>query len=155
MCSHGQYRPERDDLLVAPGDVKLWVSPQRLLVYRVGLIGGNATGVLTVDELRQAAEDATRGVKQLTIDDGATTLPVIDQPVAQQPREQARDRSYDLGGGQVQLRTITAIERTTLIDMSSFRQFLRLGEIGFRLGRATHRLQQLRAILVKVGTAGL
>jgi len=117
VCSHGQYRPERDDLLVAPGDVKLWVSPQRLLVYRVGLIGGNATGVLTVDELRQAAEDATRGVKQLTIDDGATTLPVIDQPVAQQLREQARDRSYDLGGGQVQLRTITAIERTTLIDM--------------------------------------
>jgi two-component sensor histidine kinase len=116
VCSHGQYRPERDNLLVAPGDIKLWVSPQQLLVYRVGLIGGNATGVLTVDELRQAAEDATSGVKQLTIDDGATTLPVIASP-ASQLREQARDRRYDLGGGQVQLRTITAIERTTLIDM--------------------------------------
>src|SRR4249919_1246441 len=117
VCSHGQYRPERDDLLVAPGDVKLWVSPQRLLVYRVGLIGGNATGVLTVDEIRPAAEDATSGVKQLTIDDGATTLPVIASPVTQQLRQQARDRRYDLAGGQVQLRTITAIERTTLIDM--------------------------------------
>jgi two-component sensor histidine kinase len=116
VCSHGQYRPERDNLLVAPGDIKLWVSPQQLLVYRVGLIGGNATGVLTVDELRQAAEDATSGVKQLTIDDGATTLPVIAS-TASQLREQARDRRYDLGGGQVQLRTITAIERTTLIDM--------------------------------------
>jgi hypothetical protein len=81
------------------------------------LTGGNATGVLTVDELRQAAEDATSGVKQLTIDDGATTLPVIASPATQQLRQQARDRRYDLAGGQVQLRTITAIERTTLIDL--------------------------------------
>jgi len=117
VCSHGQYKPERDDLLVAPGDIKLWVSPQQLLVYRVGLIGGNATGVLTRDELRQAADDATDGLKQLTITDGANEMPVITAPIGREIRSQARDRRYDLAGGQVQLRTVTAIERTTLLDL--------------------------------------
>jgi len=117
VCSHGQYKPERDDLLVAPGDIKLWVSPQQLLVYRVGLIGGNATGVLTRDELRQAADDATDGLKQLTITDGANEMPVITAPIGRELRSQARDRRYDLAGGQVQLRTVTAIERTTLLDL--------------------------------------
>ena len=117
VCSHGQYKPERDDLLVAPGDIKLWVSPQQLLVYRVGLIGGNATGVLTRDELRQAADDATDGLKQLTVTDGANEMPVITAPIGRELRSQARDRRYDLAGGQVQLRTVTAIERTTLLDL--------------------------------------
>jgi two-component sensor histidine kinase len=117
VCSHGRYKGERDDLLVAPGDIKLWVSPQQLLIYRVGLIGGNATGVLTAEELRQAANDATDGLKQLTISDGATVLPVVTARATQDLRSQARDRYYDIGRGQLQLRTITMIERTTLLDL--------------------------------------
>lgn len=117
VCSHGQYQPERDELLVAPGDIKLWISPQQLLVYRVGLIGGNATGVLTPAELRQAADDATDGLKQLTISDGTTVLPVITASGPQELRQQARDRSYDLGRGQLRLRAITSIDRTTLVDL--------------------------------------
>jgi len=117
VCSVGHYNPERDELLVAPGDIKMWVSPQRLLVYRVGLIGGNATGVLTLNELRKAADDATDGLKQLTISDGALTLPVITPSAPGEVRTQARDRSYVLGGGSLQLRTITTIERTTVMDL--------------------------------------
>jgi two-component system, sensor histidine kinase PdtaS len=117
VCINGQYKPERDDLLVAPGDIKMWISPQNLLVYRVGLIGGNATGVLTLDELRQAALDATSGVKQLTLSDGTTSLMVISSPLTQELRRQAWDRRFELGRGQIQLRTITAIERTTLLDL--------------------------------------
>ena len=117
VCSHGSYRPERDELLVAPGDIKLWISPQQLVVYRVGLIGGNATGVLTPEELRKAADEATGGLKQLTIADGSTVLPVITPSSTQDLRQQARDRSFDLGGGQLHLRTVTSIERTTLLDL--------------------------------------
>jgi two-component sensor histidine kinase len=117
VCSKGVFLPERDDMLVAPGDIRMWISPQQLLVYRVGLIGGNATGVLTVAELRRAAVDATGGLKQLTISDGATVLPVITTPATHDLREQARDRRYKLGGSQLQVRTITTIERTTLIDL--------------------------------------
>jgi two-component sensor histidine kinase len=117
VCSVGHYTPERDELLVAPGDIKMWVSPQRLLVYRVGLIGGNATGVLTLDELRKAADEATDGLKQLTISDGSASLQVISASAPGDLREQARDRRYELGGGQLELRTVTTIERTTPMDL--------------------------------------
>ncbi len=47
-------------------------------IYRVGLVGGIATGVLTPDELRQAALDATDvALSALTISDGTNELPVI------------------------------------------------------------------------------
>jgi two-component sensor histidine kinase len=117
VCTIGHYKPERDELLVAPGDIKMWVSPQQLLIYRVGLIGGNATGALTLDELRKAADDATDGLKQLTISDGTISLPVITATAPRDLRELARDRSYEFGAGQLQLRTVTTIERTTLTDL--------------------------------------
>ena len=31
ICSSGGFRPRRDDLLAAPGDIRLWVSPARSL----------------------------------------------------------------------------------------------------------------------------
>ena len=117
VCTNGHYKPERDDLLVAPGDIKMWVSPQNLLVYRVGLIGGNATGVLTPDELRKAAGDATGGLKGLTISDSGNTLVIVDPPASPQARELVRDQRYEIGRGQLQLRTITTMERTTLLDL--------------------------------------
>ena len=117
VCSYGQYKPERDELLVAPGDIKLWVSPQKALVYRVGLIGGNATGVLTAGEIRQAVLDATSGMQRLTISDGITELPIISTLGKRELGQQARDRRFDLGRGQIQLHTITAIERTKFVDL--------------------------------------
>lgn len=117
VCSIGQFKPERDDQLVAPGDIRMWVSPQNALVYRVGLAGGNATGILTVDELRQAALDATTGLERLSISDGVTNLPIIASADPNDPRVQARDRNYSLNRGQISVRTVTNIERTTLFDL--------------------------------------
>jgi two-component sensor histidine kinase len=117
VCSIGHYRPERDELLVAPGDIRLWVSPQNLLVYRVGLIGGNATGVLTPEELRKAADDATDGLKGLTISDDANVMTVVAQTATPDVQQLARDRRYEIGRGQLQLRTITTMDQTTLLDL--------------------------------------
>jgi len=117
VCSIGRYKPERDDLLVAPGDIRLWVSPQNVLVYRVGLIGGNATGVLTVDELRKAANDATDGLKGLTIGDGANLMTIVAPSATPGAQQLARDRLYEIGRGQLQLRTITTMDQTTLLDL--------------------------------------
>ncbi|HEY0629614.1 MAG TPA: sensor histidine kinase [Sphingomicrobium sp.] len=116
ICSIGQFDGERDNLIVAPGDMRLWVSPQRLVHYRVGVVGGMATGVLTVNELRQAALDATEGLYGLSLTDGLNSLPVISVPLPGDGTQQARDRTYTISGGQLRVRTITAIERTTLID---------------------------------------
>src|SRR4029453_13488800 len=69
ICTVGQFDPERDNLLVAPGDIRIWVSPQMLVHYRVGVVGGMATGVLTADELKQAVIDATDGLYGLSVTD--------------------------------------------------------------------------------------
>jgi len=114
ICTVGQFKPEREDLLVAPGDIRMWVS-QNLVHYRVGLVNGMATGVLTSEELRQAALDATGGLKRLSIGDGARELRVIDSPLPSE-RQQARDRVYEISGDELQVRTVTAVERTTLLD---------------------------------------
>ena len=117
ICSVGQFNGEKTEFLVAPGALRVWVSPQKLIHFRVGVVGGMATGVLTNAELRQAALDATEGLYALTVSDGANNLEVINVPLPANSSRQARDRTYSIVGGQVQVRTVTAIERTTLIDL--------------------------------------
>lgn len=116
ICAAGQFDGERPDMLVAPGDIRTWVSPQKLIHYRVGVIGGMATGVLTVAEVRQAALDATEGLYGLTISDGSNSLQVVQAPLPADGSRHPRDRNYSISGGQLQVRTITAVERSTLVD---------------------------------------
>lgn len=116
ICSVGQFEGEQPELLVAPGDIRIWVSPGKLIHYRVGIIGGMATGVLTPAEIRQAALDATVGLYGLSVTDGSNSLQVINVPLPPDRSRQARDRIYAISGGQLQVRTVTAIERTTFID---------------------------------------
>jgi two-component sensor histidine kinase len=119
ICDVGRSDPERSDLRVAPGDIRLWVSPQKLLHYRVGVVGGMATGFLTLAELRQAALDATDGLYGLTISDGVNSLPIIDVSVSTAGGQHPRDRTYPISAGQLQVRTVTAIAGTTLVDQVS------------------------------------
>lgn len=116
LCSVGQFDGERTDLLLAPGAIRIWVSPQRLLHYRVGVVGGMATGVLTSADLKQAALDATEGLYGLTISDGTNSLPIIEVALPGRSGHQPRDRTYSISGDQLQVRTVTAIEATTLVD---------------------------------------
>jgi two-component sensor histidine kinase len=116
ICTVGQFNLEHNDLLVAPGDIRMWVSPQKLVLYRVGLIDGMASGVLTPDELRQAALDATDGLSQLTISDGTNDLSVIAARTPSSPARLVRDRTYEIGKGDLRVRTVATVERTTLLD---------------------------------------
>jgi len=114
VCDVGGFLPERGELQVAPGDIRLWVSPQKLVHFRTGLVGGVATGVLNVDELRDAALSATGGLYRLTISDGSTELRLLDAPPPSGQR--TRDRLHPISGGQLQVRVMTAIGPTTLLD---------------------------------------
>ena len=117
VCTAGEFGQERQELILAPGAVRIWVSPQQgLLHYRVGVVGGMATGVLTTAELRQAALDATEGLYGLSVSDGTNSLQIVNVPLAAGSGQQPRDRTYSVSGGQLQVRTVTAIEDTTLID---------------------------------------
>jgi two-component sensor histidine kinase len=118
VCTVGHFEPELEHLLVAPGAIHLWMSPQKLLHYRVGVVGGMATGVLTAAELKQAALDATDGLYGLSISDGTNSLEIISVPIPREGKLRARDRTYPIAGGQLQVRTVTAIESTTLADQA-------------------------------------
>lgn len=116
LCTVGQFEEERADLIIAPGAIRIWMSPQRLLHYRVGVVGGMATGVLTQAEIREAALDATEALYGLAVSDGTNSLQIVSVPLPSARGLQPRDRTYAISDGQLQVRTITAIEGTTLID---------------------------------------
>lgn len=61
LCSDGAFDTgERRTLLVPPGQVALWISPEKnRLYYRVGTFGGSATGAIEAEQIRAALE-ATR-----------------------------------------------------------------------------------------------
>lgn len=109
------FAPEKMDLIVAPGDVRTWVSPQRLIHYRVGLVGGMATGALTFDELRSAANDAPGEVNRLTISDGANQLVVINRPL-KNPELRQLSQSHQISNGQLRISVLSAVERVSVAD---------------------------------------
>jgi two-component sensor histidine kinase len=75
-----------------------------------------ATGVLTPAELRQAALEATEGLYGVAVSDGTNSLQIVDVAVPAESGYQPRDRTYSISGGQLQVRAVTAIEGTTLVD---------------------------------------
>ena len=116
ICVAGDFPPRRDDLPIAPGDIRLWVSPlDQALDYRVGVIGGMATGDLSISALRAAADEVGDGIDELTISDGSSELRIIDE---RDPRPEAEPirRAQPIGRGQLQVRTAIAVERTTIFD---------------------------------------
>jgi two-component sensor histidine kinase len=119
LCSRGDIVPRYDDRLVAPGDIRLWVSPlDQMVDYRVGVIGGIATGELRVAELR--AEMGPPGdLLSATISDGANSLKLINGQPGAAAEKRVLQGSYSIGGGQLRLTTVTAIGRTTLFDRAT------------------------------------
>ncbi len=117
ICTVGQFEPELDNVLVAPGDIRLWVSPQKLVHYRVGVEGGMATGVLTAAEVKQTALAATEGLYGLSVSDDTNSLSIIDVPLRTNAGRQPRRRTYMISDGQLRVQTVTAIEVTTLVDL--------------------------------------
>jgi two-component sensor histidine kinase len=116
LCEVGEFAIERPSLLVAPGDIRLWVSPQQLVLFRAGLSNGSATGVLNVAELRQAALDATTDLKQLSVTDGREVVTVIALPASPDPQDQLFERNYPISGGQLTVHMVASIKRTPFLE---------------------------------------
>ena len=117
LCATGGFQPSGNEALVAPGDIRLWASPEdRTVKYRVGVIGGMATGDLTLDELRAGVRDAVGHVRAVSVGDGAAELPVFDSGNAARRDRQALQRTYAIGNNQLHVRTVSDIRRTTLFD---------------------------------------
>ena len=116
ICVGGEFKPRREDLLVAPGDIRLWVSPlDQAIDYRTGVVGGMATGELTVEALRAAASDIGKNIDELVISDGTSRLKVIESEQPAAAAEPLR-RAHPIGRGQLRVHTSIAVDRTTIFD---------------------------------------
>src|SRR6476469_2572637 len=68
LCTVGTIQPQNDGVLIAPGQVRLWLSPSgNVLYYRVGVPGGIGTGALAREDLRDAAPSSTDTLRRLTL----------------------------------------------------------------------------------------
>lgn len=119
VCTHGDFEARRSDMLTAPGDIRLWVSPiDRAVDYRVGVIGGMATGDLKVGALAAAAKEVGQSIEELVISDGSSSLRVIGPQSL--PQEAAPLRStHVIGGGQLRVHSVIPVERTTIFEQAA------------------------------------
>lgn len=116
ICTSGGFQPQGNDMLTAPGDIQLWVSPlARAINFRVGVVGGMATGDLSINALRAAATDVGKNIEELIITDGTNALRVIGAEALPQEAELLR-RTHTIGRGQLRVQTTIAVERTMIFE---------------------------------------
>ena len=117
LCTVGSIQFPNDGILVAPGRVRLWISPSgSYLYYRVGVPGGIGTGALSREELSDAALISTQSLRQLTLSDGRLDVPLIDERdmLAAADRNSSRqlvERRWALGAGQLSASTTAEVAR--------------------------------------------
>lgn len=116
-CSHGDIIPRYNDRLVAPGAIRLWISPtDRVVDYRTGVIGGIATGELKVEEIQAEIEQAVGQTLGVSISDGVNRLAIVEDPAARLGDRPVLRRNYRIASQQLTVSTITEVGRTTIFD---------------------------------------
>lgn len=120
VCRYGVFEPRREDLLVAPGDIRLWVSPNdRTVNYRVGVVEGMATGDLGLEALRAAAIDIGKDIHRLSVSDDTNQLQIIAGDVPVRSGGRVLRTTHAIGRGQLRVHTAVALKRTTLFDQAA------------------------------------
>ncbi len=92
VCSKGDIQNVGGDRLVAPGAIDMWAAPaDRALFYRVGVIGGMATGRLSVDELAAAVRETEPMVREVALRDlRGAVLGVVAAPGEERGEQSVR-----------------------------------------------------------------
>ena len=105
LCTVGEFHPSRDDLLIAPGDIRMWIAPNgREVFVRVGVIGGMATDSLTQDQLRNAALAPNSDLTRVVIADPETEMAVINASAPRGVEGQLLHWAYPIANGQLNVR---------------------------------------------------
>nr|WP_314442911.1 sensor histidine kinase [uncultured Sphingomonas sp.] len=121
LCSRGD--PDdggRPTLLVAPGQVRMWLVPERgRLFYKVGVFGGAATGSIDREQFRAALSAARAGTAGLTLVAGSGELQVGDNGQGQErPGANTTIHSFDqtIAGGQIAVQVAVPTEHIASVD---------------------------------------
>src|SRR3954451_7773674 len=85
VCTVGPTHDTGELPIIAPGDIRVRVAPDtNAIAIRVGVIGGMATAVIPVAEVRTAALEPGGDIRSLILHDGNRELRVIDPHAGQE-----------------------------------------------------------------------
>jgi two-component sensor histidine kinase len=117
LCSVGNLGPVGPLPLIAPGDIKLSISPgQDAIVINEGVIGGIATTILTADEIRAAGEEAGGEFASLTIREDGRQLDIARPARTDDDAQDWATSRWPLGGERLVIEINSRVPRVTVMD---------------------------------------
>jgi two-component sensor histidine kinase len=115
LCSTGHIGDTSMLPVVAPGDIRLHVSPDRdAIAIRVGVNGGMATAMLPADDLRAALTEAGGHLRSMVLHDGNRELRVLGPTQTRDPNLIMTD--WPIGNGPLFVRVGTLKEEVATRD---------------------------------------
>jgi two-component sensor histidine kinase len=115
ICSAGTVGQTGDLAVTAPGDIKVQIAPDLTgVAIRVGVIGGMATALVPVAELRTAALEAPGDVASVDLHDRTRELRVLSLPDGSNAK--LRFSEWSIGDGALHARIGAEDKRITTYD---------------------------------------
>jgi two-component sensor histidine kinase len=116
LCSAGRVGDTGELPIIAPGDIRVRVSPDSdAVAIRVGVINGMATAAIGVQELRTAAlENDGTPIQSLVLHDGNRELRVVPPPDSGYSRLSTTE--WPISNGSLYARVGVAMSRITATD---------------------------------------
>ena len=120
ICTYGGFVPRDVNLLVAPGDIRVWINQDDQEVdLRVGVNGGMATAGVPLDELRTAALEPSGDIRSLVLHDDSRELSIIPPTATEDPTLSVTE--WPIGNGSLRAQVgmprqmITTVDRLVLL----------------------------------------
>jgi two-component sensor histidine kinase len=115
LCASGETDDTGELPVVAPGDIRVRVSPDAdAIAIRAGVIGGMATAVVPVEEVRTAALQPGGDIRSLVLHDGNRELRVIEPPAGSEENLSRTD--WPIGNASLYARIGTVRQEITTAD---------------------------------------
>ncbi|MEA3068483.1 MAG: two-component system, sensor histidine kinase PdtaS [Sphingomonadales bacterium] len=120
ICTYGGFVPRDDQLLVAPGDIRVWIDQNGQEVdLRVGVNGGMATASVPREELLSAALEPGGDIRSLVLHDDSRQLWLIPPPTAEDAKLSVTEWPISNGSLRVQVgmprQKITPLDQLMLL----------------------------------------
>lgn len=117
ICTSGKMAETGDMPLVAAGAIRLWVAPDRTgVVFRVGVIGGTATGALDQSELKTVVTEEAGEIFSLVLRDGERQLDLVSSERAKLAGERSAYVELPLGNGHLTAKVGELVPQVTTSD---------------------------------------
>ena len=115
ICAAGVVGETGELPIAPPGVIKVHISPNLdSIAIRVGVVGGMATALVPMSELRTAALEAPGDIDSIVLHEAARELRVLDPQAA--PDQAIRFSEWPIGSGDLSARIGAADKRITTYD---------------------------------------